>query len=361
MTIGRHIRLLAGGGLAVAALALVPASASALTVLNAKPLTAVEGDSVDEERIVAFQDDGACNEGAFTITINWGDGSSSAGEIDRADQITPADCFYDASGDHSYRTAGTYQLTATVCEGADCQTTPAATASISDAEVRGEAQPFQTVAGIAFSGNLAEINDRNRESVGGDFAATISWGDGTTSAGTVSGTNGRHEVSGSHTYAAAGIYAIVVTVVHAGRSIVLDPGSATVVAAPAGPGGGAPLAPNTGTTPDVAATPALRVLSPRIRLRTLRRRGLRLRIGVGGFRGTRLTVQLINPRNGRRIGSARVNVSRARVQGRERIATVRVRFTRRLLNRLRRNRRYGLRIANTGGLGRTLQANVTIR
>jgi hypothetical protein len=45
-----------------------------------------------------------------------------------------------------------------------------------------------------------------------EFSAEINWGDGTTSMGTVQGSNGLYQVMGSHTYAAAGFYAVSVTV-----------------------------------------------------------------------------------------------------------------------------------------------------
>jgi hypothetical protein len=48
-------------------------------------------------------------------------------------------------------------------------------------------------------------------SVAGDFAATIDWGDGTATAGSVSGSAGSFTVSGSHTYAAPGTDTVTVT------------------------------------------------------------------------------------------------------------------------------------------------------
>jgi len=357
-----RFKSLFGGALAVAALAIAPASASALSVFNAKPISGVEGSSIDGDRIVAFEDDGACNEGGYSINVAWGDGTSSAGTIERADEITPGTCFYDAAGSHTYRTSGAYQVTATVCGPAGCAAPVTATASIAEAELRGAGGVIQTVTGTQFSGTVAEVNDRNRESVGSDFTATIDWGDGTPpTTGQVAGTNGRHEVSGSHTYAQPGVYRIAVTIVNSGRSVLLDPGSANVVAAGGNGDNGNDNGQNPNPPADVNPTANLRVLTSRIRLATLRRSGLRLRIGVGGFRNRTMAVQLIDPRSGRRIGTANVNVATTTLQGRERVATVRVRFSRSVLRRLRRGQRYGLRIANTGGLGRTLQANVTIR
>src|SRR5262249_32060927 len=44
--------------------------------------------------------------------------------------------------------------------------------------------------------------------VASDFVAMIDWGDGTTSAGTISGSGGAFSVSGSHTYAQGGQYTV---------------------------------------------------------------------------------------------------------------------------------------------------------
>ncbi|HEV3022353.1 MAG TPA: DUF4214 domain-containing protein, partial [Pirellulales bacterium] len=46
----------------------------------------------------------------------------------------------------------------------------------------------------------------NAANTAGDFTATIVWGDGATSAGTVSGSGGSFTVSGSHAYATAGTF-----------------------------------------------------------------------------------------------------------------------------------------------------------
>src|SRR5262249_20026733 len=48
--------------------------------------------------------------------------------------------------------------------------------------------------------------------VAGDFVATIDWGDGATSAGMVSGSNGAFTVDGSHTYAQSGQYTVITQV-----------------------------------------------------------------------------------------------------------------------------------------------------
>jgi hypothetical protein len=63
---------------------------------------------------------------------------------------------------------------------------------------------FRATEGKQFSGVVAAFTDANTAASPSDFAATINWGDGTTSSGTVTGTAGNFVVNGSHTYAQAG-------------------------------------------------------------------------------------------------------------------------------------------------------------
>ena len=58
---------------------------------------------------------------------------------------------------------------------------------------------------------LASFADVYTGNTPSDFTATINWGDGTTTAGTVAGGNGIFTVSGSHTYTSAGQDTVTVT------------------------------------------------------------------------------------------------------------------------------------------------------
>ena len=51
---------------------------------------------------------------------------------------------------------------------------------------------------------IASFTDSNTTDSACGFTATIDWGDGTPSAGTVTGSNGSFAVSGGHTYADEG-------------------------------------------------------------------------------------------------------------------------------------------------------------
>jgi RHS repeat-associated protein len=101
-------------------------------------------------------------------------------------------------------------------------------------------QELAAFAGLSNAGVLAYFTDTNAGAAADDFTATIDWGDGGTSSGTVTADpRGGFDVSGSHTYAATGTYAVSVAIAdgsgHAaaakGRVIVVGPPSAGTVAA----------------------------------------------------------------------------------------------------------------------------------
>ena len=73
--------------------------------------------------------------------------------------------------------------------------------------------------GTAFNGVVATFTDTGVAEPPGDYTATIKWGDGTTSPGTVSPASGNSlNVSGSHTYLSAGTDTVTVTVVDDGNT-----------------------------------------------------------------------------------------------------------------------------------------------
>jgi hypothetical protein len=71
---------------------------------------------------------------------------------------------------------------------------------------------FSATAGAPFSGTVATFTTSDQLDAAAAYTAVITWGDGSTSSGIVSGGNGSFTVSGSHTYAAAGRYAVSVQI-----------------------------------------------------------------------------------------------------------------------------------------------------
>jgi VCBS repeat-containing protein len=89
---------------------------------------------------------------------------------------------------------------------------------VTDAPVTVSGMNLNPRVGTAFTATVATFIDDNPFSAASDFAATIDWGDGQTSSGTiVDSPLGGYQVIGTHTYASIGAYVTKVTVRETGR------------------------------------------------------------------------------------------------------------------------------------------------
>jgi len=131
----------------------------------------------------------------FTASINWGDGSTSGGGL------TDFDGEFLVSGSHAYGSLGSYTVTVTVTDGD--QTSATATSSANVGNLYVGCNSTLTVASFVSSNPNADVSQ---------FTATVSWGDSTTSTGTITGSYGGFVVQGQHTYGSVGTYAVVVSV-----------------------------------------------------------------------------------------------------------------------------------------------------
>jgi hypothetical protein len=133
----------------------------------------------------------------FSFSVDWGDGTTSSG---------PATLNGDngsVSGSHTYAEDGTYTLMVRITESGGSPGTRSASASVTvgeaDATLVGVA-PITISEGTTFAGPVATLTDPGSPDPASKFSATIDWGDGTTTAGTISGGSGSFTISGSHTY-----------------------------------------------------------------------------------------------------------------------------------------------------------------
>jgi hypothetical protein len=86
--------------------------------------------------------------------------------------------------------------------------------TVAPAPLSAAAVNFSTTAGAPFSGTVATFTNADPYGTAASYIAFITWGDGSTSAGTISGTGSTLTVSGSHTYAAAGTPGVSVVIGH---------------------------------------------------------------------------------------------------------------------------------------------------
>lgn len=156
---------------------------------------------------------------AYTATINWGDGTA----------VEPISVVYNSGtdsfsvvGTHTYLTAGSYNTVITISHGTAPDTVFNGLAIITDGPVNPAVQAtavnVNATANIAFTGPVATFTDNNpTPDVVGNYVAIINWGDGTPTTNGVITFNpgtGVFTVTGTHTWATAGTFNMIVTIRH---------------------------------------------------------------------------------------------------------------------------------------------------
>jgi len=180
----------------------------------------------------------ATNAGNFSATVDFGDDTSGPAAI-APDPSSPGSYLVRAT--HTYSAIGTFTTQVTI--GNDVGTiapvrgTVNATTPLSIA-----ATPVDGIIGRRANTQVATFADQDGTAQAGDFAATISWGDGTTSLGVVRrtaivlGGASTFTISGDHTYLAAPTTPTSATIVDRRNSFTAAATAtapANVVAAPA--------------------------------------------------------------------------------------------------------------------------------
>jgi PKD repeat protein len=261
-------------------------AASATTVSDA-PLTSagVANTAIEDQGLTAtvarFTDaDPGRPASHYSASVNWGDGSGTSAATVSADPGGG----YDVNASHTFANPGSYTTTVAISDPDGSQTTAVAQTSVADAPLSSAGIAINAVAGQAFPANLAVFTDADAGRPASHYSASVSWGDGsTTAAPTITADPvGGYEVSSSHTYAKAGSYTITVTIADAGGSRAVATSTATVTSPPPPPP--PPPAPTTGTTtaaasvstkpasttppkpavPAILATPKVGLTSPRL-------------------------------------------------------------------------------------------------
>ncbi len=150
----------------------------------------------------------------FQALITWGNGSTSIGQIQGGNGA------FTVYGTNTYGAQNTYDTTITVIStnnGLNGYAT--GLAKIGPASPYGlTGQQFTANAGTPFNTTVATFTDPTLTDTASSFSATIAWGDGQTSQGTIAEgpiTGGEREfsITGSHVYAFPGTESVTVTLV----------------------------------------------------------------------------------------------------------------------------------------------------
>ncbi|HEV2034160.1 MAG TPA: putative Ig domain-containing protein [Candidatus Dormibacteraeota bacterium] len=191
----------------------------------ATPIAAMEG-AAFSGTVAIFTDTYTNNvAGDLTATIVWGDGTTTAGIV------TLLGGSVTVSGTHTYVDEGAFTYSVTLGDDAPGTATATAigTVNVADAAITGTSSPLHGTAGVPLTNVVVgTFVDQQKETLG-SYTATIQWGDGTTSAGTVTDPPGTLHVSGSHTYASAGTYGMTVTLIDSGGTTFTTPPSPVTI------------------------------------------------------------------------------------------------------------------------------------
>jgi hypothetical protein len=164
-------------------------------------VAATEGQSTGSQPVATFTDSGGPEALTdYQASINWGDNSSSPGTI-----TANGDGSFTVSGSHTYAEEGTPAITVTVHHDTAPDATTTSTANVADPAVvlTGGFSVVATEGQSTGSQPLATFTDPGGSEALSDYQASINWGDGQSSSGSISGPNGQgvFTVSGNHTYA----------------------------------------------------------------------------------------------------------------------------------------------------------------
>ncbi|HQU41232.1 MAG TPA: TIGR03118 family protein [Pirellulales bacterium] len=187
-------------------------------VFTPDSVTATEGLNFSGT-LTAFtdQDGNFTNPFEYTATIDWGDGTTTT-----PGSVTVAGTTFQVSGTHTYATAGTEPVTVTVNDFDGATGTAHATATVVSS-LSGESQTITPTETSAFNGTVAKFTDANTGRPLSDYSATIDWGDGTSSTGTISAdVGGGFDVNGSHTYNDEGAETVSVAIADPGSTITVQ-------------------------------------------------------------------------------------------------------------------------------------------
>jgi hypothetical protein len=173
--------------------------------------------------------------GSGGALIDWGDGATTAAVISQPGGIGTA---FIVSGSHTYLEDGSYLLQITVTDKGGSTASAGPAAAIADAGLTVTEGAIQAIKGVAFSGQVATFADASPTSPISDFTtgfggATIDWGDGSSSPGTITQPGGigtLFVVTGNHTYNLVLTGFIHVTIRDKGGSVASAVGTTKVYA-----------------------------------------------------------------------------------------------------------------------------------
>jgi len=148
--------------------------------------------------------------GSYSATIVWGDGHVTAGPV-----TANGPGAFRVTGSNTYSSGGTYSVKVFIRDTGGSMATAFSTVQVTAPALQPVPATLDATEGSAFMGMVGSFIDLNRTHPATDYRATITWGDGHVSAGTVFMDPLQADgfrVLGGNLYAEAGTYSVSVSV-----------------------------------------------------------------------------------------------------------------------------------------------------
>ncbi len=154
------------------------------------PVSATVGTGLTNLTVAQFIDANPLAKASdYSAQVNWGDGQFSAGTIvpfKTATQLSGTGVEFTVEASHIYTTAGSYTVTTSINDVEGASVTETLPVTVTGAALQqGTAAPVNAVEGIPFTGTVASFVDPNPADTASSFTATINWGNGDSTAGSV--------------------------------------------------------------------------------------------------------------------------------------------------------------------------------
>ena len=190
--------------------------------ITSQPIAATES-GVFTGTMASFSDPGGPAPVAnYSAVVNWGDGNTSQATL------VPAGSGFNVVASHSYEEEGHYQAITTIADKGGATVTATSAVAIVDAQLFGESKTATFTEGTALTRTVASFEDADPKGAAADDTATIDWGDGQVTPGTIVAHGAIFDVNGPHQYAADGTFRITVVVKDAGGASTTISSSAAV-------------------------------------------------------------------------------------------------------------------------------------
>jgi hypothetical protein len=125
----------------------------------------------------------------YAVQVNWGDGQFSAGTVvpfKTATQLGGTGVEFTVEASHTYTTTGSFTVSTSINDIGGASVTETLPVTVTGAALQqATAAPVNAVEGIPFTGTVASFVDPNPADTASDFTATINWGNGASTAGSV--------------------------------------------------------------------------------------------------------------------------------------------------------------------------------